>query len=213
MTDLQRGTLRVVRNRPNCDRAVIFLHGFSGNTDNTWGRFPTLLGTLVHDWDIYTLEYATSLRPDFVGGWKADPELPLLAIRLTTEAAVEPLRRYRSLALVAHSMGGLIVQRALLDDPTLASRAEAVVMFGSPSAGIRKVSRLVFWKRQVRNMAQDSDFIRTLRAEWTERFEALTDFELLVVAGDQDHFVPSETSFFRFLATLGGWWMAATSQW
>ena len=98
-------------------RAVVFLHGFSGNRDDTWDRLPGLLGTAVSDWDIYTLGYATTFLPDLLGVWSADPDIPILATMLTTQASIYPLSRYKSLAVVAHSMGGLVVQRALVDDP------------------------------------------------------------------------------------------------
>ena len=100
--------------------------------------YPGCSGLLLLDWDIYTLGYATTFHPDFLGVWSADPDLPILATMLKTQASIDPLRRYRSLAVVAHSMGGLVVQRALVDDPELADRTEKVVLFGTPSAGIRQ---------------------------------------------------------------------------
>ena len=169
-----------------------------GNRDDTWDRLPGLLGTHAADWNIYTLGYATTLCPDFVGGWSADSDLPNLATMLTTQTRIHPLGRYRSLVLVAHSMGGLVVQRALVDDPKLADRASKVVLFGTPSAGLRKASRLTFWKRQLRNMAIGSEFITALRKEWAARFEPKPSFELWIVAGEQDQFVPSQSSLGPF---------------
>ena len=198
MTEYQQGTLNTIRSRPDCRRAVVFLHGFSGDRDDTWNRLPGLLGTVVLDWDIYTLGYATTFHPDFLGVWSADPDLPILATMLKTQASIDPLRRYRSLAVVAHSMGGLVVQRALVDDPELADRTEKVVLFGTPSAGIRKASWLVFWKRQFRNMANGSEFIKDLRQDWAARFEPDPGFDLWVVAGEQDQFVPPESSLGPF---------------
>ena len=129
MSEYQDRALNAIRDRPDCRRAVIFLHGFSGNRDDTWDRMPGLLGTVIADWDIYTLGYSTTLKPDFLGVWSADPDLPLVATMLKTRTTIDPLSRYRSLALVAHSMGGLAIQRALLDAPYLADRTEKVVLF------------------------------------------------------------------------------------
>ena len=198
MTEYQQGTLNTIRSRPDCQRAVVFLHGFSGDRDDTWDRLPGLLGTVVADWDIYTLGYATTFLPDFLGVWSADPDIPILATMLTTQASIDPLNRYRSLALVAHSMGGLVVQRALVDDPELSNRTEKVVLFGTPSAGLRKASWLVFWKRQFRNMAKGSEFITVLRQDWGARFGPEQGFDLRVVAGEQDQFVPPESSLGPF---------------
>ena len=149
-------------------------------------------------WDIYTLGYATTFRPDFLRIWSADPDLTILSDMLTTQAKSDPLGRYESLALVAHSMGGLVVQRALIDDWALADRTENVVLFGTPSAGLRKASPLQFWKRQLKNMARDSDFITSLRNGWDYRFGPKPPFYLTVVAGDQDQFVPPESSLGPF---------------
>ena len=198
MAEYQQGTLNAVRSRPDYERAVVFLHGFSGDRDDTWDRLPGLLGTVVADWDIYTLGYATTFRPDLLGVWSADPDLPILATMLTTQASIDPLRPYRSLAVVAHSMGGLVVQRALVDDPEFANRTEKVVLFGTPSAGLRKASWLFFWKRQLKNMATGSEFITELRQDWTTRFEREPRFDLRVVAGDQDQFVPPKSSLGPF---------------
>ena len=198
MTQYQKRTLNPIRSQSGSERALVFLHGFSGNRDDTWDRLPSLLGTVVGEWDIYTLGYATTFRPDFLGVWSADPGLPILATSLKTEARIEPLRRYRSLALVAHSMGGLVVQRALVDDAELADRTEKVVLFGTPSAGLRKASWVAFWKRQLKNMAIGSEFITTLRQDWTSRFEPEPGFDLMVVAGEQDQVVPPESSLGPF---------------
>ena len=63
-------------------RAVVFLHGFTGGRDDTWDRFPLLLGSATPDWDIFTVGYSTTLLPDVVGIWSADPDLPILATLL-----------------------------------------------------------------------------------------------------------------------------------
>ena len=198
MAGYQPRTLNAIRSRPGCDRAVVFLHGFSGSRDDTWDRLPSLLGSLIEDWDIYTLGYATTFLPDFLGVWSADADLPNLAIALTTQASIEPLSGYGSLAVVAHSMGGLVVQRALLDDAGLVDRTRKVILFGTPSAGLRKASWLAFWKRQLRNMAESSEFITTLRQDWAARFEPEPSFDLRVVAGEQDRFVPPKSSLGPF---------------
>ena len=86
------------------------------------------------------------------------------------------------------------MQRALVDDPDLADRTEKVVLFGTPSAGLRKASWLFFWKRQLRNMADGSEFITALRKDWATRFEPEPAFDLKVVAGEQDQLVPPNSS-------------------
>jgi pimeloyl-ACP methyl ester carboxylesterase len=202
MAGQQSGNLQPIRESATNEQAVVFLHGFSGDRDDTWDRFPGLLGTHVADWDIFTLGYATTFQPDVVGVWSADPDLPIIATMFRTQIGMEPLSRYESLTLIAHSMGGLVVQKALVDDPELSKRARHVILFGTPSGGLRKASWLKFWKRKLRNMGEDSEFIRDLRERWTVRFGDKPSFRLMVVAGSNDQFVPPESSLQPFDTSL-----------
>src|SRR5262249_37934940 len=111
------------------------------------------------------------------------------------------LQSYKRLALIAHSMGGLAAQQALVDDDKFAKRVSHVVLFGTPSLGLSKASRFAFWKRQVRDLAEGSRFIVDLRAAWKEKFDRTTrpaPFKFLAVAGDQDEFVPRSSSIDLF---------------
>jgi pimeloyl-ACP methyl ester carboxylesterase len=188
-----------VRRRQGAERAILFLHGFSGDHQSTWGCFPFIVGTdpSLADWDILSLGFATNLLPDIRSIWSADPDLPGLALHLHTRLENAPLAEYNSLALVAHSMGGLVVQRALVDDPTLRSRVSYLLMFGTPSNGLRKAGFFAFLKPQLKNMAEDGDFIRQLRTGWASRYRKPT-FKLFAIAGDRDEFVPRESSIYPF---------------
>jgi tetratricopeptide (TPR) repeat protein len=95
-------------------------------------------------------------------------------------------------------MGGLVVQKALVDDPDLSRRIRHVILFGTPSAGLRKASFATFWKRQLKNMAEGSTFITELRNQWNTSYGANPPFNLLVVAGASDQFVPPVSSLGPF---------------
>lgn len=95
-------------------------------------------------------------------------------------------------------MGGLVVQKALVDDPKLALRVRHVILFGTPSAGLRKASFATFWKRQLQNMAEGSTFITELRAGWKKLYGPNPPFNLLVIAGASDQFVPPTSSLGPF---------------
>jgi pimeloyl-ACP methyl ester carboxylesterase len=191
-----------VRRRAGSDRVILFIHGFSGDQGDTWGLIPTLLGTdtALNAWDIVSLGYATSLLPDIRGIWSADPDLPILALHLNTRFDIAPLAQYRSFAIVAHSMGGLVVQRALLDNPDLVRRVKELIFFGTPSGGLGQAGIFSFLKPQLRNMDAKGEFVSRLRREWTERFDDTPPFKLLAVAGDRDQFVPPRSSLDPFEA-------------
>jgi pimeloyl-ACP methyl ester carboxylesterase len=179
---------------------MVFVHGFSGDALKTWGKFPDLLKAerRLEGWDVYSLGYHTGLSLDVVGIWRANPGLAMLAGLLVARAALAPLKRYRSLALIAHSMGGLVVQRAILDSPELRSRVGYVLLFGTPSSGLQKASLFEFWKPQLKDMGDKSEFIVGLRKQWTEKIGSLPTFELYATAGDEDQFVPPESSILPF---------------
>lgn len=181
------------------DAALVFIHGF-GSAGNPFGMLPALLASepALAEWDIYELAYNTGLLPDFRGLWAADPDIPLLATYLRSRATLDPIGGYRSLAFVAHSMGGLVVQRGLVDDRDLVGRASHVFMFGTPSGGLKSGRLGRFLKRQVADMAIGGPFITDLRQRWNDQFEARRPFDLWVVAGDRDEFVPATSSLGPF---------------
>jgi len=180
--------------------AVVLIHGFGGDAAATWGRFPELLAAdpRLRNWDLFSVGYATSLAFDLAGIWSADPSLVTLGGLLDSVADVPPFDRYESLAFLAHSMGGLLLQQALVSSDRLASRTGHVLLFGTPSAGLEKASPFRFWKRQIRDMASGSEFITTLRARWDQRFGGTPPFVFAAIAGDRDEFVPYTSSLEPF---------------
>ena len=177
------------------DRAIVLIHGFSGESHSTFGMMPAFLaGTpKLYDWDIHCFGYPTALRPDVTGVWAADPDLKTLSDYLVAALQDLTFKRYSKLALVAHSMGGLIVERALLDGSFLA-RISHIIIFGAPSNGLAKAGLGRLFKRQVRDMHPQSQFITRLREDWVSRIGAHPPFLFRAVAGIRDEFVPRASS-------------------
>src|SRR5262245_5170504 len=194
-----------IRTCPGIQSALVFLHGFRGDSDDTCHRFPTLLGTEVslQQWYIFSIGYNTSFLPGSRGVWAADPDLPTLATQLRTEFGILPLSGYQNVAIAAHSMGGLIAQQALVEDKNLSKRTRHLFLFGTPSAGLRKasiISRLLgpLLGVQVHNMGEGSDFVRNLRSSWSQGFGNHPRFRLYAIAGHRDQFVPPASSLGPF---------------
>jgi pimeloyl-ACP methyl ester carboxylesterase len=192
---------RLVQHRAKkAKAAIVFVHGFGGNADGTWGRFPEFLiaeGALA-SWDVFSIGYSTSLAFDLAGVWSADPEIITLGGLIETVADLPPIDAYESIAILAHSMGGRLVQRALLSNSALRERVSHVLLFGTPSNGLEKASPFNFWKRQVRDMALGSPFITKLRSDWTTTIGLTFPFAFVTVAGDRDEFVPRTSSIEPF---------------
>lgn len=184
--------------------ALVFIHGFGGDSQETWKNFPRYLAddSRLSGWDIYSLGYETHLRVDVVKSWTADPDLQEVADKLSTDVRAGAIRDYGSLALIAHSMGGLVTQRALLDSSELRDKVSHVFLFGTPSGGLMKASLARWLKPQLRDMAYDGDFIRKLRQDWDASFSKVRDkslpFVFSAAGGLRDEFVPYESSLGPF---------------
>lgn len=191
-----------LRSESLAQAAIVFVHGFTGRGPGTWNDLAPRIAAVprLASWDCWTVTYATNWLPDIGGIWTADADLPTLAWRLSTDLRLGTLARYKALVLVAHSMGGLIVQKALVDSAEIANKTTAVILFGTPSAGLVKAWPIWFWKQQLAGMARDCPFVRQLRGDWRERFAVHCPFSFLSVAGERDQFVPPASSLAPFAA-------------
>jgi pimeloyl-ACP methyl ester carboxylesterase len=185
---------------PKHRAALVFVHGFTGRGPGTWSDLAPRIAAdpELASWDCWTVTYCSSWLPDISGIWTADADLTVLAQRLATDLGQGTLARYEALVLIAHSMGGLIVQKTLIDQKQIAARTRIVILFGTPSGGLVKARTLRFWKRQLAGMAQGGEFITRLRADWASRFAAAAPFSFLAVGGERDQFVPPKSSLEPF---------------
>ncbi|MER9935141.1 alpha/beta fold hydrolase [Mesorhizobium sp. M0088] len=179
------------RRRASHKAAVVFVHGFTGHLESTWGSFIELAlnDADIANWDVYSLGYPTALRIDLADFWSADPPLDIIATQLRTSFSVDPLVDYEAVAIVAHSMGGLAVQRAICDHKPLRDKLTHLLLYGTPSRGIAKARFGRMLKRQLKDMQPSSSFITNLRKHWDVIVGSPTNFELRVVAGNRDEFV------------------------
>ncbi len=189
--------------KSNNQTAILFVHGFGGNAGETWGNFPNLIKAdkALSGWDIYSIGYNTSLLPDIKGIWSSNPDVSALAGFLRTLINDRFREQYKELAVVAHSMGGLVTQRAILDLIKLEednSVLHSVVLFGTPSGGLKNARLGRGINKQVTDMAIDSEFVKNLRQEWNELIADRPAFKFLTCAGDLDDFVPSQSSLDPF---------------
>jgi pimeloyl-ACP methyl ester carboxylesterase len=200
--DAQKKLAPILVARRNADAnhaAVIFVHGFHGDATATWASFiAQLLGDYrLNDWDIYSVGYPTNLSID-LPIWTSDPDIKLCATGLVTKLRHAPLDRYKAITIVAHSMGGLVVQRALLNSEDLRTRVAHVVLFGTPSAGVSKAALGARLKPQARDMCEGSRFVVELRKEWQKMIGENPPFSFTAVAGETDAFIPASSSIDPF---------------
>lgn len=180
--------------------AVVFVHGFTGDVRKTWRRIPEFLQNMssFRDWDLLGFGYRSTKWFNLVGLWSADPRIEEIATMLNTLPDISPAK-YGSLAFIAHSMGGLVVQRALVRYPELRKRTSHVVLFGTPSDGLEKAQSFSFWNQQIDNMTAGGPFITKLRKDWNDlNLSTNAPFSFAAVAGEADQFVPPASSLAPF---------------
>ncbi len=186
------------RNEGN-KNAVLFVHGFSGKAEETWNYFAELLKLMreMDGWDFFSFGYPTSVKPR-IPLWSNAPGLQSVADFMRTQLDRAELNDVENLAIVAHSMGGLVTQRILLDlkakNPSFLEKVKHVVMYGTPSGGLKKASVFRMFNSQVQDMSLGSDFLNELRTQWKEEWPYPLPFAFKAVAGMNDDFVPKESA-------------------
>ncbi len=208
--------VEVIR-RQGSTAAVFFIHGFTGKAVDTWKEFPELLkgdvnlaGYDFFFWGYYSHKLSlnplklvvTSIKQHF---WESDPDIPTIAKSLRT-LLDNSAGSYKKLVLVAHSMGGLVVQQFILNElhdsrPVHLDRLTEVMLYATPSNGQQLAAIGGHFKDQAADMRRDGPFITILRDSWKQHFEAksndgnsLARFRLTLVAGGADEFVPPDSS-------------------
>lgn len=194
--------VHIVRRKEGNQAAIVFVHGFGGDARETWGQFPSLItaDAALKGWDVISVGYNTGLMPDIRGLWAGKPDIQKLADFMRTIINKDFSAKYQRLVLVAHSMGGLVIQRSLLDlDENERNKLiHGVILFGTPSQGLKKAHFGRIINRQIRDLGHEGAFIKQLRQDWSETIGDRPAFRFLAVAGDLDEFVPADSSLTPF---------------
>lgn len=161
------------------DRVVVFVHGLSllngDNAASTWTPavglpWPLLLkqSKAFRDYDIYVANYDSD-------AWN-DRSFTSVSGDLARQLRADGIDRYSEIYFIGHSLGGLVLRRALLDDPGLRIRTAGLFLFASPTGGSALANLgsplpgsgpLV---RALRQRNNDGDEVQTvLKLDWLNR--------------------------------------------
>jgi triacylglycerol esterase/lipase EstA (alpha/beta hydrolase family) len=173
---------------PSCQRStnLVMVHGFNSSAE-TWARWVELLraDTSLSCINLYTFSYKT-------GYTLPQPSLDELGAEL--RAALSGLAASGELVLMAHSMGGLVVKKALLQDlsaPTFLPQLQQVFFVASPHSGIRRPFAFFAGIKSPQVKALRHPKVRKLRRQWRQATEALPSaLSFSVVVGTKDSLVP-----------------------
>ena len=178
---------------------ICFIHGFCGDPESTFSPLPDFIvkEEELNGWDIISIGYASNLMPNIGKGiWSADPDINQVTRYLETNLNII-FDNYDRVALIGHSMGGLVIQRALLNMTDI-HKVTHVLFYGTPSAGLRKAWFVRWFKNTVSDMDYHGEFIKNLRKEWNNKFAEEYPFRFATIAGESDEFVPVVSSLEPF---------------
>ena len=184
------------RETEGANNLLLFVHGFSGEASDTFGIIPELLAkeSKMDGWDMRPLGFTRPVQPELGKDiWAAGIDIDKIALYLSSNIK-NKFKNYDRIAIVAHSLGGLAVQKAILDlKPEQRDRISHLIMFGTPSKGIDPEQVAKKWNNKYKEMSGDGPLISKLRADWSETFKDGTPFKLKVAAATDDDIVSVES--------------------
>ncbi len=182
--------------REEGNNLLLFVHGLSGESKGTFGNIPKMLqsDSNFDGWAMKPLGYSPIVQPKLGKDiWGAIRDIDKISGFLKTSIKYK-FKDYDRIAIVAHSLGGLVVQKAILglnDDNR--NRISHLIMFGTPSNGISPELLAKQWNSKYSEMSSEGNFIATLRKDWKEAFEKDLPFKLKVAAATGDEYVSVES--------------------
>lgn len=183
------------------DNLILFLHGFSGEASDTFGEIPNMLlkEKDINGWDMRPLGYSQFVNPELGKEiWAGIYDIERIAEELSV-SIVFKFKEYSRIAIVAHSLGGLVAQKAILKlKPKHRERISHLIMFGTPSNGIDANLLEENWNKKYVEMSSNGEFITSLRSSWRETFNDGLPFKLKVAASTNDEYVHYSSCFSGF---------------
>ncbi|NKI32315.1 caspase family protein [Croceivirga thetidis] len=191
----------VFRETPGANNAILFVHGFSGESADSFGDIPNLLmqESSLEGWDMFPLGYSEYVKPEKGKEvWASVNDIERIADYMATSLKYK-FDKYDRIAIIGYSLGGLVAQKAILDSSNdVLDRISHLVLFGSPNNGLSEKETEKIWNKKNSDLAANNSFIKNLRDKWSQKFDSTYPFDLKVVAATQDEFIPLESNFSHF---------------
>ncbi|MGC3976202.1 MAG: alpha/beta hydrolase [Nitrospira sp.] len=159
---------------------IVFIHGLTGNSKTTWGNqeenvyWPDLIASdsqLNNYFDVYVVNY---LSPLFTRAQSIEELTTQLLSELNDAKLFE---QYKSVVLIAHSMGGLVAKNMLIKLNTPGEvkklrQVKTIIYMGTPAQGARGAWWLQWfsWDPQVKDLlpADTNTFLQGIDNNWRQ---------------------------------------------
>ncbi len=188
-------------------KAIIFIHGLGGDSVSSWGNFASLIESddALNTFDVGFFSYPTRLARFFPFIQARYGSIQDLADALDSLIRVD-YKEYDDIILVAHSLGGLIARKYLLDKKLSGgvSKVKKLLLYAVPhsGSGLANISSFVsFYHRHIKQLCKESDFLDNLNDQWSKSKLSET-LDIQCVIGLADEVVGSESlkGFCRYVS-------------
>lgn len=189
------------RETEESNNLLLFVHGFSGEAADTFGIIPDLLmkDERMNGWDMKPLGYSPNVNPEFGKDiWGGIGDIDKISNYLATSFKYK-FDKYDRIAIVAHSLGGLIAQKAIVNlSEELRNKISHLILIGAPNYGIEAALLTKLWHNKYQQLSSTGDFIVSLRKDWETIFKNKYPFKLKVAAATDDEYVNIASNFGSF---------------
>lgn len=191
----------VFRKTEEAENVVVFIHGFSGEAANSFGKIPSFLmnDSEMDNWDLYPIGFSEYVNPALGKNiWASVDDIEKIADYLSTSLKYK-FGQYKKVAIVSHSLGGLVAQKAILSlSEENKQRISHVFLFATPSNGLASSAFAKLWNKHLKELSEEGSFISNLRNDWNETFSDEYPFFFKSIAATHDEFVSVDSSLKPF---------------
>lgn len=194
------------RKTDDANSVILFVHSFSGQGAKTFGDIPQFLmdDPRMDGWDMFPLGYSDNITPEMGKNiWASLSDLNRNADYLKTSLK-HRFRKYKRIAIIAHSLGGLVTQQAILQlEKNELDKISHLLLFATPSGGLAEETIAKLNQGNLKDLSVNGSYIKNLRREWALRFGSGYPFRFKTVAAIKDRYVPISSSLEPFPPDYG----------
>lgn len=159
---------------------TIFVHGWGGSRQKTWGNFPRFIFEEFTDVDVALFDYVSGLRRIRRSG--------SVGLAMTTRELADLIREieHEKVILIGHSLGGIICMAAikqLIDANSrdgrhgqlTVERIQGLFLLATPQEG-SSLARAIKFTTDGRVLHPRSAFVREIQERFSDRIQTFGDF-------------------------------------
>ena len=188
--------LHKIKQTDNCNNLILFVHGFTGNGEDTWKNekgefFYNLLleeKIINQNYDVMSFEYFSklsniyakaksaiggiaSLFPSIKSKSEKNNSIEEISNILTSEIRFK-LKQYDNIVIIAHSMGGLISKSTILDNykKDQYSKIKLFLSLAVPHSGAAgaMIGKMISPNLQIHDLSPLSQIVSELNNGWVQ---------------------------------------------